>query len=59
MGELIIKCRKCHHHVYVTNPTLDKVAEMPEYECPECGEEGYENWVIMGKGSFDEDYGND
>lgn len=40
---------------------LDSIAE--SYDCPECGEEPYENWVLVGaaesfsKGEDDEEEG--
>jgi endogenous inhibitor of DNA gyrase (YacG/DUF329 family) len=51
--QLIVECRKCGHQVYLTNPTLTRVVEMVEYDCPECGEEGDRNWTIVGQGDFD------
>lgn len=50
--DLIVKCRKCGHNVYVT-PTFEKISSMVDYDCPECGEEGGLNWIIEGTGDFD------
>ena len=44
----VFKCAKCEHNLYVEEVQnfgvkLAKIAEMP---CPNCGEEGYENWIL-------------
>ena len=41
-------CRKCGHHLYV-NEVDDfgkKLEEIADKDCPECGEEAYENWLL-------------
>lgn len=43
-------CLKCGHVVYVDKT---KVKKMMKLDCPECGEEAYENWVLCGEGDFD------
>lgn len=45
--DFIFKCRKCYHNLYVSK---GKISKLWDYECPECGEEGYENWIIIGEG---------
>lgn len=45
--DYIFKCRKCSHNLYVPKSKLDKLLK---YDCPECGEESYELWILIGKG---------
>ena len=44
----VFLCRKCGHNLYVEeSPTLgEKLGEVAVMPCPNCGEEGYENWVL-------------
>jgi DNA-directed RNA polymerase subunit RPC12/RpoP len=47
----IFKCRKCNHEVY-----MDKKKDIRKFltlDCPECGEEPFENWVLIGDGNFE------
>lgn len=46
----IFTCHKCQHQVYVGK---EKVKKMLKLDCPECGEEPYENWVLVGEGDFE------
>lgn len=52
---LVFECRKCEHQLYVdVNShvnlnlvnTIDNIAN--KYPCPNCGEEPYENWILVG-----------
>jgi len=45
---LIFICRKCGHNLYVkdTPNFLKRLGEIAVMECPNCGEEGYENWIL-------------
>lgn len=51
--DIIFKCRKCGHHVYV-DATMDGVRKVLDLDCPSCGEEQYNNWIIVGEGNYDE-----
>lgn len=48
--DLIFVCQKCEHQVYVNK---SKVMKILKNDCPECGEEPYENWILVGEGDFD------
>jgi len=50
MKDLIFKCYKCEHNLYVTRDikTINKLLKL---ECPECGEEG-EIWTLIGEGNL-------
>jgi len=61
--DLVLKCRKCGHNLFVGSidgfislKTLVRLSE--KGECPECGEEGFENFLISRAGNFDKEYGN-
>lgn len=55
-------CRKCGHNLYVEEVSdfgkkLERIAEM---DCPNCGEEGYENWILSHReNEFPEENKND
>ena len=42
---LVLKCRKCGHELYMDAKYLQikSLAQISDMDCPECGEEGYEN----------------
>ena len=45
----VFLCRKCGHNLYVEeSPALgEKLGEVAVMPCPNCGEEGYENWKLL------------
>lgn len=49
--ELIFICKKCGHNLYV-DPV--KVKKLFKIDCPECGEESYELWILSGQGNFED-----
>jgi len=51
--EFIFKCRKCNHYIYVDKP---KVAKLLKKDCPNCGEERYGLWILIGEGNYDKEY---
>ncbi len=59
MKELQFQCRKCGHQLFVDEKpgwvkklTSDSVTDAGDSGCPGCGEENYENWILIGYGSF-------
>ncbi len=50
----IFKCNKCSHQVYVDKKDTQI---MLKKDCPECGEEAFENWILIGEGNYDKEYG--
>ena len=50
MRFVVFKCRKCEHRIYVEN--TDDIVRNLRYvsnsDCPNCGEEPDENWVLIG-----------
>ena len=55
--DTVFKCRKCEHLLFVNKISNIKMEELLHMECPECGEEGYENWVLSRVGDFNDEYG--
>lgn len=51
--DVIFKCRKCGHNLYVEKNEPEKIYSLPDFNCPSCGEEGYENWIIVGQGNYE------
>ena len=47
--DYIFQCHKCSHNVYITKASIMKMVKL---DCPECGEEPYENWMFIGEGNF-------
>lgn len=41
-------CRKCEHNLYVeeTSDFGEKLGKIAAMDCPNCGEYGYENWIL-------------
>lgn len=57
--DLVFICRKCGHLVFLTGwETEKKMKKMIRLSCPECGEEGYENWILGRFGNFKKEYEN-
>ena len=58
---LVFCCRKCGHQLYVSTNKYKNLVNTLIYlaeksDCPACGEEPYENWVLVGGAeSFPED----
>ncbi len=50
--DYIFMCKKCEHQLYVNKFAERKLSTLPDFHCPECGEEGYLNWIMMGEGDF-------
>lgn len=50
MRYVVFECRKCEHHLYVenTDDLAKKLGKVSVLDCPNCGEEGFDNWVLVG-----------
>ena len=46
----VFRCYKCSHNVYIGK---DRVKQMLRLDCPECGEESEENWILIREGNFE------
>ena len=51
--DLIFKCYKCSHNLYIDKSRVKKILKT---DCPECGEEPYENWILIGEGNYNKEY---
>lgn len=47
LGLWWFQCKKCSHRVF-TDKIKKVLKELPKTDCPECGEEGEENWIVLG-----------
>ena len=46
-NHIIFKCRKCDGYLVVeTNKLLEDLQAVSEKDCPFCGEEAYQNWIL-------------
>jgi len=45
---IVFKCRKCEHELYMDSYNLSwkHFKKLANKDCPRCGEEGYENWIL-------------
>ena len=50
MRFVVFECRKCGHTLYVENTEdiVKKIGKVSVKDCPDCGEEGYSNWILVG-----------
>jgi len=47
--DYVFNCRKCGHNLFVRKK---KIAKLLKTDCPNCGEESYNNWILSRKGCF-------
>lgn len=59
--DIVFRCRKCEHLVFMDNKVVkaEKLVGIMEMDCPNCGEEGYENWVLSRQGNYKKEYGEE
>jgi transcription elongation factor Elf1 len=55
--DVVFTCRKCEHLLFVEDPDLKKLEEISKMDCPDCGEDGYKNWILTRLGNYNEEYG--
>jgi transcription elongation factor Elf1 len=55
--DIVFTCRKCGHLLFVATINFEKFEEVIDMSCPNCGEEGYKNWILTRTGNYDEEYG--
>lgn len=51
--EPVFMCRKCEHHLFIQTDILGVLEKLSKYDCPNCGEEGYHNWIFSHVGNSD------
>jgi len=54
-NDIIFACYKCGHRYYINKEYInfEIIKELLDFNCPTCGEEPYENWILYGLGNFD------
>ena len=55
--QVVFKCGKCGHFLFVGDISLTRFEKIANMDCPACGEEGYENWILSRLGNYEEEYG--
>lgn len=57
--DLIFVCRKCNHNLYqgIEGNLLKKLLKLSETECPNCGEQGEELWLLSRGGNWKKEHG--
>lgn len=47
---IVFECRKCGHQLYMDayNIGWKHFKKLAERDCPQCGEDGYVNWILVG-----------
>ena len=56
-NQVVCRCRKCDHLLFIENISISKLKGIMNMDCPNCGEEGYENWILSRLGNYEEEYG--
>lgn len=53
MRFLVFVCKKCGHEMYVENTEnlMKDLCKLSSKDCPECGEEGYDLWLLSRRAS--------
>jgi len=52
-NDLVFICKKCNHNLFLTEWWEEKrMQKLLKTECPECGEESDENWILSGFDTF-------
>jgi len=50
--DFFFRCYKCSHLLWVDKKDILK---MLETDCPNCGEDAYQNWILYDEGNYSED----
>lgn len=59
-NDLVFACLKCGHLRFIQGTPeekIKKISTLNKKDCPECGEEGYENWVYVRTGNYEKEFG--
>lgn len=60
-NDLVFECRKCLHLLFIQGTAtqkINKIIDLKKKDCPNCGEEGEENWIFVRVGDFEKEYGS-
>jgi len=50
--QIVFICRKCEHNLFM-NQKEGWLKKLLKLDCPNCGEESYELWILQGFGDFE------
>jgi DNA-directed RNA polymerase subunit M/transcription elongation factor TFIIS len=56
-NQVVFQCKKCEHLLFVEKIDKEKLQEIMNLDCPNCGEESYGNWILLKMGNYEEEYG--
>lgn len=56
--EIVFECRKCEHNLFVAKDQLqEKILKVIKMDCPNCGEEAGDIWILSREGDYNKEYG--
>jgi len=55
--DFVFSCSKCGHLLFTTKK-VEKVENLLKLDCPNCGEEPNENWILVRDGNYGKEYGD-
>jgi len=58
-NQLVFKCNKCGHLLFVDTINLEHLKSIAKSDCPKCGEEGNELWKLVRTGNYEREYGEE
>lgn len=58
-NQVVFQCKKCDQLLFIKKLNKKKLKEIMELECPNCGEEGYSNWILLKMGNYEAEYGSE
>lgn len=56
--ETVFICRKCNHHLFAEYIDLKSIEVVLNHDCPRCGEDAYQNWILSHIGNSDDEKDN-
>jgi len=55
--DLVFTCKKCGHLLFVSDwENEKKINKILKMDCPECGEESDELWILTRLGNYEKEY---
>ncbi len=55
--DVVFACGKCGHLLFIDKKEPKKIYSLSQRDCPNCGEEGEENWIFVREGDYQKEYG--
>ena len=58
LTDIVFTCKKCGHLLFVSQDKLNikSLSNISKKDCPKCGEEGFENWILTRGGNYQKEY---